>query len=374
MSFDPNSERLAEVPTPALVVDADALERNLAKMDDFLARADQRARPHTKTHKSVEIARLQMQQKSTVGLCCARLSEAETLAGHGVAPLLVTSPSVSRDKISRLIDLASRCDVWTVVDSETGWRALEAAARAKDQRCGVIVDLDPGFHRTGVVMGDAALQLARSVAASDSLVFHGVQMYAGTLMHLQAADERRSSSNELWEQVGDIVRLLRAEGVECPVVTGGGTGTFDIDSTSDLVTDLQVGSYVFMDGQYRGIENEASCGDDAPFDFFEPSLYVLATAISQAVPEMITVDAGTKALSTDQPPVVVGARDCRYHFAGDEHGMIDLRQRPGAITLGDRVALLVGHCDPTVNLHDHYVVLRDGRPETTWKVIGRGVA
>ena len=372
MTVDPST--LVDVPTPALVVDGDALERNLERMNAFLAESGQRARPHTKTHKCVEIAQRQLAQSETVGVCCARLSEAEAMAASGVGPVLITSPSVTPDKVGRIVELATKATVWTVVDSELGIAGLEAAAESRGLRCGVIVDLDPGFHRTGVPMGESAAALARRAAESKHLEFHGLQMYAGTLMHLEAAAERRSGSLDLWQQVDEIVGSLHSEGIACPTVTGGGTGTFDIDASNDLVTDLQVGSYVFMDQQYREIENAVSPGDDAAFDYFEPALFVVATAISQAVPEMVTVDAGTKALSTDMAPVVMGARGCRYHFAGDEHGMIDLRSRPDAIRLGDRVALLVGHCDPTVNLHDHYVVLRGGRPESTWKVVGRGVA
>ena len=374
MSFDPNSDALRDVPTPALLVDADALERNVERMNQFLASAGKRARPHTKTHKCVEIARLQEGQTQTVGLCCARVSEAEALAAAGLGPLLLTSPSVSVDKIERVVRLASRSEVWTVVDSELGRSRLEAAAGHQGVSCKVLIDLDPGFHRTGVPMGEAVLELARAVTASPRLDLQGVQMYAGTLMHLDSADERKERSIALWSRVQELVLELGSLGLRAPIVTGAGTGTFDIDAEIELVTDLQVGSYVFMDGQYRTIENLASARTDAPFDYFEPALFVLATAISQAVPEMITVDAGTKSLSTDEPPEVVGCNDCRYHFAGDEHGMIDLRARPDAIQLGERVALLVGHCDPTVNLHDHYVVLRGGRPEGTWKVIGRGLA
>jgi D-serine deaminase-like pyridoxal phosphate-dependent protein len=266
--------------------------------------------------------------------------------------------------------------VHTVVDSELGVQRLERAAARADTHCNVLIDLDPGFHRTGVPMGDAAVALAGLIGDSAHLELRGVQMYAGTLMHLEDATERRARSTALWQEAARTVERIRALGLGCEVLTGGGTGTFELDAELGIATDLQVGSYVFMDAQYRVIESPASQAASAPFDFFEPSLFVVAAAVSQAVPELITVDAGFKALSCDHAPEVLAgdaASALRYHFAGDEHGMIELGAAPEAIRLGDRVALLVGHCDPTVNLHQHYVVVRDGQIEGTWQIAARGL-
>ncbi|MEM1246795.1 MAG: DSD1 family PLP-dependent enzyme [Acidobacteriota bacterium] len=370
-------ESLTELPTPSLLLDADVLERNLLRMNRFLEQRGAWARPHTKTHKCVEIARLQMAQSRTVGLCCARIAEAEALAAGGLENVLVTSPLTTAEKIERFAALASRSSgMWTVVDSPLGVDRLAEAARSRGVRCGVIIDLDPGFHRTGVPMGEAAIELGRRVLERPELELHGVQMYAGTLMHLEAPEERRSGSADLWQQVSETVEGLRALGADCPVVTGGGTGTFDIDAEQELTTDLQVGSYVFMDAQYRVVHNETSDGSSAPFDFFEPSLFVLASAVSQSVPHLLTVDAGFKALSMDHAPEVVDHPKLRYHFAGDEHGIVALDRDDLAVApkLGERMVLLVSHCDPTVNLYEEYVVLRDGRPTEHWPVRARGRA
>ena len=375
MNFDPNSAPLRDLPTPSLVLDADALERNLARMNTFLEGKEAWARPHTKSHKSPEIANLQAAQSRTVGVCCARIREAEVMAEVGRSSILVTSPIVTPEKVKRFVELASgRPGLWTVVDSELGVECLSEEAKRRDVSCGVVVDLDPGFHRTGITIGPPAIELARTVAATDNLSFRGLQMYAGTLMHLESAEKRRSKSTALWAKVVETAEAIRSSGVECPVLTGGGTGTFDIDAEIGAATDLQVGSYVFMDAQYRVIENPSSPQQAAPFDYFEPSLYVIAAAISQSVPELITVDAGFKTLACDHLPEVAQFSDMRFHFAGDEHGMIELGSPPGRISLGDRVALLVSHCDPTVNLHDHYVVLRDGVPAERWKIRARGLA
>ncbi len=386
MSLDLSRADFRDLPTPALVLDADALERNIARMNAHLEGHSAWARPHTKTHKSPEIARLQLAQSRTVGVCCARVAEAEAMVAGGVEQVLVTSPIVTPEKVRRFASLAgAQSGVWTVVDSSVGVTALEEAARGVGAQIGVVVDLDPGFHRTGIRMGEPAVKLASRVHASPHLILHGVQMYAGTLMHLESASERREKAAALWGEVEEVVTAVRAAGAGCEVITGGGTGTFDIDAAHALPTDLQVGSYVFMDAQYRVIEcetkqGEGEDGDDAesweptaPFDFFEPSLFVVAAAISQSVPSLITVDAGFKSLSVDHVPEVMGHPGVRYHFAGDEHGMLQLPKSEAPVALGDLVALLVSHCDPTVNLHDHYTVVRGGEVVDTWKVAARGL-
>ena len=380
MSFDANSAPLRALPTPSLVLDADALERNLARMNALLEARGAFARPHTKTHKSPEIAGLQMAQPRTVGVCCARVAEAEAMVAASLTSVLVTSPIVTAEKIERFTALAAEhAGVWTVVDSELGVEALERALEQRGARCSVVVDLDPGFHRTGVEMGQPAVALARRIAASERLELRGLQMYAGTLQHLDSAAERQEKSTVLWRKTLEIAGEIRALGEKCEVLTGGGTGTFDIDAEIGVATDLQVGSYVFMDAQYRAIESPVgrgaasdAGGGAAAFDDFEPALFVVAAAISQSVPELITVDAGFKALACDHVPEVSAFPDMRYHYAGDEHGMIQLGEEPGRIALGDRVALLVSHCDPTVNLHDHYVVLRGGAPAEQWPIAARG--
>ncbi|REJ83831.1 MAG: DSD1 family PLP-dependent enzyme [Acidobacteria bacterium] len=378
LGFDPNDAAFAALPTPSLVLDADALERNIARMDAFLEQRGAWARPHTKTHKSPEIARLQLARSRTVGVCCARIAEAEALADAGIEPVLVTSPLSTPEKILRHVDLVARAHrVQTVVDSALGIDRLAEAAAAAEVRCEVVLDLDPGFHRTGVPMDERAVGLAGRILERPALSLRGVQMYAGTLMHLESARDRAERSRELWTRAQGIAEQIRGLGAECPVLTGGGTGTFDLDAEIAIATDLQVGSYVFMDAQYRVIESPSSPGASAPFDFFEPALFVVAAAVSQPVPELVTVDAGFKALSLDHPPEVVvpgASGPLRFHFAGDEHGMIDLKAAPGAIALGDRVALLVGHCDPTVNLHRSYVVVRGGEIVDEWEIVARGVA
>lgn len=380
IGFDPNSEGFTDLPTPALVLDVDALDRNLERMNSFLAERGQHARPHTKTHKSPEIATRQVGQSRTVGVCCARVAELEAMVNHGLADVLLTSPMTTREKAERFVACCSAqrsgppgTGVCTVVDSTLGVSILADELKRQNRRAGVFIDLDPGFHRTGIAFGRPAVELALEIERRPELELQGVQMYAGTLMHLEAAAERLEQATALWQKTEETVQALSRRNLPCPVITGGGTGTFDLDGTIGVATDVQVGSYVFMDAQYRTIENSpgASAG---PFDFFEPALFVVATAVSQPAPALITVDAGFKALACDHTPEVIEHPDVEYHFAGDEHGILSLGSSPEAVALGDRVALLVSHCDPTVNLHREYHLVRDGALDGRWTVAARGFA
>ncbi len=376
LGFDPNDPALSSLPTPSLLLDLDALDRNLERMNGYLEEHGRFARPHTKTHKSPQIAQRQLSQSRTVGICCARISEAEAMVAAGIDKVLVTSPITTAEKIERFVALstAAGSGIWTVVDGDLGVRRLADEAQRQATTCNVIIDLDPGFHRTGVTMGAPAVALAQLVASRPSLVLRGLQMYAGTLMHLEDAVERRTKAAALWDQAVATADAIKAAGIPCDVLTGGGTGTFNIDADLGTASDQQVGSYVFMDAQYRVIENSLSAGEQAPFDYFEPSLFVLASAVSQSVPQLITVDAGFKALACDHIPEIAQFPGMRFHFGGDEHGMIEVHEQTDAIQLGDRVVLLVSHCDPTVNLHQHYVTLRDGNIAGTWEIAARGVA
>ena len=352
-----------ELPTPALVVDRAALARNIAKMAAFAAARGVALRPHAKTHKSSDIGRLQI-LAGAVGLCCAKLGEAEAVAAEGLANLHLTSPVVAPGAIARLVALNGRSEGLSVVaDHPDNVRRLDAACAAKP--LAVFVDVDPGMHRTGVASPEAAVALADAIAASANLRLAGVQFYCGSDQHIQRFAERRAAIVERTDYLRTVLDALRAAGHAIPVVTGGGTGTFLIDAELGVLTELQVGSYLFLDREYG--DCELSPGD-APA--FEPALFVDATVISANAAGMVTVDAGLKALSTDAgPPMVMGGG--RYVFMGDEHGAIlaDGSALPG---LGERVTLQPGHCDPTVNLHDCYHLVEGETVVDRWPVTARG--
>ncbi|MBW8744840.1 MAG: alanine racemase [Sphingomonas sp.] len=353
-------------PTPCLVLDLDALERNVARMADHARIHGVALRPHAKTHKNRAIASLQARH-GAVGICCATLHEAEQLAGASPS-ILLTSPFATADKFARVAALAMRgIDLAVVVDHPSAVAALAKTLPA-GARLRVLIDVDPGAGRTGVATPNDAVALARAVAAEARLIYGGIQYYCGSEQHIVALTARRAAIAARNIKLAETIAALTAAGLAPPVVTGGGTGTHGIDVEAGLLTELQCGSYVFMDQDYGACE----LGGAAPF---EQALTVHATVVSTNHSGFVTLDAGTKAMATDagEPRVLAGApRDSVYRFKGDEFGRLDLPQGAGPLAVGTRVVLIPSHCDPTVNLHGVYHLLREGRSAGTWPVEGRG--
>ncbi len=364
----PEPVPISELPTPALVLDADLLERNLARMAAFLGERGKGFRPHTKTHKCPLIALRQI-EAGAVGVCAAKVSEAAAMVQAGVDRVLVTSPVVDPRRARLLVELAARARTLdVVVDSAAGFDALAAAADASAP-VGVVVDVDVAMGRTGTRDRDQVLRLAEAAQATAGLTFRGIQHYAGHVMHVKGHDRRREKSLALWESVQATVRALSEHGLPPTVVTGGGTGTYDIDCEVPEITDLQVGSYIFMDQEYRLI----GARDGEWFDDFEVSLQVAATAISQPREGTITVDGGFKAFASDSVnPEPLTLADTEYRFAGDEHGVLIMRTPAQEPLLGSVQRFITPHCDPTVNLYDWYWVCRDGMVTELWPIAARG--
>jgi D-serine deaminase-like pyridoxal phosphate-dependent protein len=361
---------LADLPTPALLVDEAALGRNLSKMAAHAAAKKIGLRPHVKTHKCPLLAKKQL-ALGALGVCAAKLSEAEALADAGVDRVLITSPLASADKFERAVALAKRAPgMQLVVDAPGAVRALDALAARAGVKLGVLIDLDTGTRRTGSQPGDPALALARLIADAQHLRFDGLQAYSGHVMHVVGREERKKKSLESLAGALDTKALLERSGIAVKTLTGGGTGTYDIDCDVPGMTDLQVGSYLFMDVQYRMIGD----ADGELFDTFEPSLTVLATAISQPVPQLITIDAGFKAFAhePDAKPQFKDRAGLAYFYGGDEHGICAFTSEGRTLALGDKAELLVSHCDPTVNLYDAYHVVRDGMVRELWPITARG--
>jgi D-serine deaminase-like pyridoxal phosphate-dependent protein len=365
-----NPLALAELPTPALLVDEAALERNLAKMAAHAAAKKIGLRPHVKTHKCPLLAKKQL-ALGALGVCAAKVSEAEALVDAGVDRVLITSPLASADKFERVVALAKRAPgLQVVLDAPGAARAFDGSAARAGVTLGVLIDLDTGTRRTGIQPGEPALALARVVTASKHLRFDGLQAYSGHVMHVAGREERKKKSLESLAGALDTKALLERSGIAVRTLTGGGTGTYDIDCDVPGVTDLQVGSYLFMDVQYRMIGD----ADGEVFDTFEPSLTVLATAISQPVPQLITIDAGFKAFAHEPnaPPQFKDRAGLAYFYGGDEHGICAYTSDARTLALGDKAELIVSHCDPTVNLYDAYHVVRDGVVRELWPITARG--
>jgi len=365
--------RFGEIDTPALVVDLDAFERNLARMADAAREAGVRLRPHAKTHKSPVIARKQV-ALGAVGVCCQKVSEAEILVEGGVEDVLVSNEVVGERKLERLALLARRARVGVCVDDAGNAKAISGAAKKFGAEIEVLVEIDVGAGRCGVSSAAEAVLLAEAVNALPGLRFGGLQAYQGAAQHLRSAAERKAAIGKATEITRQAVEMLAGAGLECRTVGGAGTGTFELEAASGVWNELQAGSYIFMDADYSRNRGE----DGGPFETFEHALFVLSTVMSLPAAKRAVLDAGLKALAFDSgPPRLHGRAGLSYEGASDEHGKLSIGDANEKLALGDKLLLVPGHCDPTVNLHDWYVGVRgmgwEGAfVEAVWPVAARG--
>lgn len=355
-----------DIPTPALLLDLDAFEDNIRTMAAHLAARGKGFRPHGKTHKCPEIAR-RLIAAGAVGCCAARLSEAEVFAAHGIRGLLVTTAVVGRDKIARAVALARQApDTMFVVDDAANARALnDAAAGGPPVR--VLIDLY--FGRTGIPPGAPAVALARLIDALPNVTFEGLQSYDGQAAHTMPFDARGARTASTMGQAVETRALVEQAGIACPIVTGGSTGTYRFDAENPGLTELQPGSFIFMDLDYGRIGGP----DGDEYRDFKNALTVLTTVVSRP-PGFAIVDGGYKAFSTDRPftPRPIDLAGVEYGWAGDEHGRLDLATATRELTVGDRIAFIPPHCDPTVNLYDQIYAMRGERVEAVWPIAARG--
>lgn len=360
-----------DLPTPSLLLDLDAFEDNIGRMSRHVRRSGINLRPHAKTHKCAEVAHRQL-RAGAVGICAATIREAEALAAGGITGLLITSEMVGKERIERLIKLTRKLpDTISVVDNRTHARFLNEAAAASNITLNVLLDIDPGVHRTGIQPGGTALALAQEIIRLPNLNLKGIQAYSGTTAHVAGFETRRAHSLEALLPALKTVELIRKNGIELEIVSGGSTGTYNIDPLFEGMTELQSGSYVFMDAEYRGIGGRSG----TLYDDFSTALTVLTTVVSRNHKTLATVDAGFKAFATDcqVKPVAKDVTGVSYQFAGDEHGMLELDAPSREIKLGDRLEFIVPHCDPTVNLYDQIHCIRGEKIEAVWS-IARGYA
>src|SRR5215831_14272172 len=360
----------AGLSTPALLLDLDALERNIAAMAAHTKAAGIKLRPHSKGAKSIEIARRQMAAGAT-GICCSTLGEAEVIAGSGIAGVLITSPVVTPTMIDRLMTLNVRATRLTVAaDNPANVDALAAAAQKAGKPLGIIVEFDVGQGRTGTTSIETALALAQRIKASPTLRYAGIQAYYGHLQHVPAHADRAAAAMAQMARVRDLLARLKSADLAPEIVTGGGTGTFDIDPGGQIYTELQPGSYPFMDREYL----EVDLASDRPAPF-APSLFVQASVVSANREGFAVVNAGYKSFATEGGmPLVYVPRlaQTKYKLMGDEHGGIDYDPRSGALEVGDLVEFLTPHCDPTINLYDRYHCVRGETLVDIWPVDARG--
>jgi 3-hydroxy-D-aspartate aldolase len=362
----------ADIQTPCLVLDLDALERNVKKMGDFAKAAGVRHRVHGKMHKSVDVALLQETLGGSCGVCCQKVSEAEVFARGGIKDVLVSNQVRDQAKIDRLARLP-KLGARTIccVDDLANIADLSAAAQKHGTQIECLVEIDCGAGRCGVTTTPAVVEIAKAVDAAPGLKFAGIQAYQGAMQHLDSYEERRAKIEVAVAMVKDAVDALAAEGLACDIVGGGGTGSYYFEGNSGVYNELQCGSYAFMDADYgRILDKDGKRIDQGEW---ENALFILTSVMSHAKADKAIVDAGLKAQSVDSGlPVIFGRTDVKYVKCSDEHGVV--ADPEGVLKVNDKLRLVPGHCDPTCNVHDWYVGVRGGKVEVVWPVSARGKA
>ena len=361
-----------DIQTPCLVLDLDALERNIKKMGDYAAAQGMRHRVHGKMHKSVDVAKLQETLGGACGVCCQKVSEAEVFARGGIRDVLVSNQVRHPAKIDRLARIPTYgARAICCVDDVTNVADLSEAAVRHGTQIECLVEIDCGAGRCGVTTTPAVVEIATAIDAAKGLKFAGIQAYQGAMQHLDSYEERKEKIGIAVAMVKDAVNTLRTKGLECDIVGGGGTGSYYFESTSGVYNELQCGSYAFMDADYgRILDKDGKRIDQGEW---ENAMFILTSVMSHAKADKAIVDAGLKVQSVDSGlPVIYGRDDVEYVKCSDEHGVV--MDTAGVLKINDKLKLVPGHCDPTANVHDWYVGVRNGKVECVWPISARGHA
>ncbi len=350
-----------EIDTPAIIVDLDVAEANIKRLQDFGDANGTAIRPHSKTHKSPVFARKQI-EAGAIGICCAKVGEAEAMVAGGVKNILIPNQVVGDSKIKRVIALASEANIVVAADDAGNVEQLSAAASGVGKEIGVIVEVNVGMNRCGTEPGEDTTALARIITDSPGLRFDGVMGYEGHTVAIRDESERRSNAEGAMANLISAVKNIEAAGMPVNVVSAAGTGTYNITGKMDRITDLQCGSYIFMDGDYMEV-----------FEDFKPALTVLATVISRPTSDRAVLDTGMKSMSIDRGlPVVVDQPGAKYEKISEEHGIMSVEGDAQRLKVGDKVQLRPMHGDTTINLHSHYFGIRKNKLDSIIEIAGRG--
>ena len=361
----------ADIQTPCLIVDLDALERNVKKMGDIAKDMGVRHRAHGKMHKSVDVAKLQETLGDSVGVCCQKVSEAEVFVRGGIKDVMISNQvrdPVKIDRLARMPKLGAR--ILVCVDDPENVADLSAAAQKHGTELECLVEIDCGAGRCGVTTSQDVVNIAKLIDAADGLKFAGIQAYQGAMQHMDLYNDRKEKIDIAVEMVENAVNALKSQGLECDIVGGGGTGSYYFEGTSGVYNELQCGSYAFMDADYgRILDKDGKRIDEGEW---ENSLFILTSVMSHSKTDLAIVDAGLKAQSVDSGLPTVFGRDDKVEYlkCSDEHGVV--ADPESVLKVNDKLKLVPGHCDPTCNVHDWYVGVRGGKVETVWPVSARG--
>jgi len=362
-----------DIQTPCLVLDLDALDRNVKKMGDLCTEMGVRHRAHGKMHKSVDVAKLQETLGGSVGVCCQKVSEAEVFVRGGIKDVMVSNQVRDPAKLKRLAQMPKLgARILVCVDDPENVAELQAAAAAEGTKLECLVEIDCGAGRCGVSTSQDVVNIAKLIDAGDNLKFAGIQAYQGAMQHMDLYQDRKEKIDIAIDMVADAVTALKSQGLECDIVGGAGTGSYYFEGNSGVYNEMQCGSYAFMDADYgRILDKHGKRIDDGEW---ENALFLLTSVMSHTKSDKAIVDAGLKAQSVDSGlPTVYGRDDAvEYLKCSDEHGVVG--DPDGVLNINDKLRLVPGHCDPTCNVHDWYVGVRNGKVETVWPVSARGKA
>jgi|TARA_R110000751_G_scaffold36552_6_gene89215 3-hydroxy-D-aspartate aldolase len=360
----------ADIQTPCLVVDLDALERNIVTMGNYAKAMGVRHRVHGKMHKSVDIALLQEKLGDSCGVCCQKVSEAEVFARGGIKDVLVSNQvrdPAKIDRLARMPKLGAR--TLCCVDDLDNVAELALAVKKHGTEIECLVEIDCGAGRCGVSEGQPVVDIAKAIHATPGLKFAGIQAYQGAMQHMENFQERKEKLDIAIAMVARTIEMLKVEGLTCDIVGGGGTGSYYFEGNSGVFNELQCGSYAFMDADYQRIHDE----NGEKISEFENALFILTSVMSHTKTDKAICDAGLKAQSVDSGlPYIFGRDDVEYIKCSDEHGVIS--DPNGVLKINEKLKLVPGHCDPTCNVHDYYVGVRNGKVEALWPVSARGKA
>jgi 3-hydroxy-D-aspartate aldolase len=359
-----------DIQTPCLIIDLDSLEKNIQTMGQYAKKMGVRHRVHGKMHKSVDIALLQERLGDSCGVCCQKVSEAEVFARGGIKDVLVSNQvrdPVKIDRLARMPKLGAR--IICCVDDIENVAELSEAAQKHGTQIECLVEIDCGARRCGVEAGQPVVDIALAIAAAPGLQFSGLQAYQGAMQHMQNYNERKDKIDIVIEMVGRTKEMLKSVDLECEIVGGGGTGSYYFEGNSNVFNELQCGSYAFMDADYQTIHDESG----EPISEFENALFILTTVMSHSKSNRGICDAGLKVQSVDSGlPYIFGRDDVEYIKCSDEHGVIS--DPRNVLRVNEKLKLVPGHCDPTCNVHDYYVGVRNGKVEALWPISARGKA
>ncbi len=358
-------DHIDQIDTPALVLDLDAFERNMKRLQDAVSSAGVRLRPHAKSHKCPEIALRQI-QLGAVGICCQKVSEAAVFVDAGVSDIFITNQVVGEKKVAHALDLATRARIGVLVDHEDQISAFANASAERQVSIDIYLEIDLGMGRCGVASIERAVAMAQQITAAPYLNFMGLQCYHGSAQHYRLPEERQQAIAAVCAKAAAAKAAIEDVGIRVERISGAGTGSVMLESHSKLFNEVQAGSYILMDRDYATNQRDPS---DLPF---EHALFVKTAVLSHPTTNRAVVDAGLKASSVDSGmPVVWQRTDAKYLKASDEHGVLELTP-DSTLKLGDYVMLVPGHCDPTVNLYDELIAIRGDRVEAIWPIAARG--